>query len=207
MKLNFAYLFLQPLIVRLCRAGHYPQGRRGKMQKNLVVVAALGVMLQTASAESWNCQLSNHSGPWQTDGADILGPLMRYAIVRDTPDALVGLSDPIGGRMDMVVLNRRSLVMQTLSVGLDGDVGPRDTGRCARAETVRGETARGETSTSPVRPVIRSLARQAQNLATQGFTTAANLKLVEAEGERRLTPEENRLIAQVRAYIATKPRR
>jgi hypothetical protein len=174
------------------------------MRKILGGAAALLMALPGAAwAESWNCQLSTHAGLWQTDGADIVGPLggLRYPIVRDTPDMLVGLSEPAGRRMEMVVLNRRSLAIQTVGVGLDGDAGPRDSGHCARADTASA------VATSQVRPLIRGLARQAQNLASQGYTTAASLKLVEAEGERHLTPEENRLIAQVRAYIASKPRR
>jgi hypothetical protein len=174
------------------------------MKRYLACVVTCGVLIaisQAASAESWNCQLSGRAGLWQTDGADLVGPLgaLRYPIVRDVPDFLVGLSEPAGGRMEMVVLNRRSFVIQTVSMGLNGEAGARDTGRCTRADTAAAIVE--------VRPLIRSLARQAQNLASQGYTTAANLKLVEAEGEHRLTPEENRLIAQVRAYIATKPRR
>ena len=132
------------------------------MQMNLMAVAALGAMLQAASAEAWNCQLSNHSGLWQADGADLVGPLggLRYPIVRDTSDMLVGLSEPAGRRMEMVVLNRRSLSIQTVSVGLDGDAGARDAGHCDRADTTSA------VAVSQVRPLIRSLARQAQNLVS-----------------------------------------
>lgn len=172
------------------------------MKTYLIAAAALAVLTQAASAESWNCQLPSHAGLWLTDGGDLVGPTgARYPVVRDESDMLVGLSE--GPRMEMVVLNRRTLVMQT--VFADGSA--RDTGRCMRPMPGTPAAAAAVAAGSEIRPVIRSLARQAHNLASQGYTTAASLKLIEAQGERRITAEESRLIAQERAYIATKPRR
>ncbi len=146
------------------------------MHKKIIGAAAFVVFtfdVSAASAESWNCQLAVHNGLWQTDGADLIGPAMRYTIVRDTPDVLVGLSE--GRRIEMVVLNRRSWRCRRWSWGWMATA--------ARATPAAAPALTPPAPSPPpqVRPLIRSLARQAQNLASQGYTTAANLKLVEAE--------------------------
>jgi hypothetical protein len=162
------------------------------------------------AAEAWDCQFSGHGGVWQVDGSDLVAPpssgATRFPIVRNTPDALVALTEEFSGRrFELVVVDRRKLTLKILLLGLDADSEQREVGRCAVPDVHAVQAA--HTAMGDVRNRVRELVRQARSLADRGYTTSANLKLTEAQGSDRLTPDETQLIAQTRQYVATKPRR
>ena len=55
-----------------------------------------------------------------------------------------------------------------------------------------------------VRPQVRSLLKQAENLAAQGYYRPAMVKVRETDAIDRKTPDELGLIAQMRQYIVAK---
>jgi hypothetical protein len=163
-----------------------------------------------AMAEAWNCQFPGHGGLWRIDGSDLVAPAAsgatRFAIVRNTSDSLVALSDEFAGRrFELVTLDRRKLGIRISILGMDGNAEQHESGTCAMPDA-RAAAAAQAVSAS-VRPRIRALVKQAQNLSDQGFTTAANLKLTEAAGFEHVTPEESQLIGQMRQAVAARPRR
>jgi hypothetical protein len=170
----------------------------------------LSLIAVPALAESWNCQFPGHGGLWRIDGTDLVAPAAsgatRFAIVRNTSDSLVALSDEFTGRrFELVTLDRRKLGIRISMLGMEGGGEQHETGTCT-APDARTAAAAQAVSAS-VRPRIRALVKQAQGLADQGFTSAANLKLIEAAGFEHVTPEENQLIGQARLVVAAKPRR
>jgi hypothetical protein len=170
----------------------------------------LSLIAVPALAESWNCQFPGHGGLWRIDGTDLVAPATsgatRFAVVRNTPDSLVALSDEFSGRrFELVTLDRRKLGIRISMMGMEGNAEQRETGTCAVPDARTAAVAQAVSAS--VRPRIRALVKQAQNLANQGFTTAANLKLTEAAGFEHVTPEENQLIGQMRQVVAAKPRR
>jgi hypothetical protein len=165
----------------------------------LAAQPALGV-------EAWDCQMPGHGGVWQIDGNELVAPGAgtRFPIVRNTPDAVVALTEG-GRRFELAILDRRRLTIKILLFGLDANTEQREVGTCAVPDTHAVAAAR--TALGNVRPRIRDLVKQAQGLADRGFTTAAGLKLTEAQGFERVTPDEAQLIGQMRQYVAAKPRR
>jgi len=162
------------------------------------------------AAEVWACQFPGHGGVWQVDGSDLVAPpssgSTRFPIVRNTQDALVALTEEFSDRrFELVVVDRRRMTIKILLLGLDAGSEQRETGTCALPDTRAAQAAR--TAIGDVRNRVRELVRQARSLADRGYTTSANLKLTEAQGSDRLTPDEAQLIAQARQYIAAKPRR
>lgn len=156
------------------------------------------------------CQFPGHGGVWQVDGNDLVAPASsgstRFPIVRSSPDALVALTEEFSGRrFEMVVVDRSKLTIKILLLGLDTDGEQREIGRCTVPDMRAAQTARA--AMGEVRSRVRELVQQARSLADRGYTTSANLKLTEAQGSERLTPDEAQLIAQARQYVATKPRR
>lgn len=163
-----------------------------------------------AAAEAWDCQFPGHAGVWQVDGDELVAPASsgstRFPIVRNTPDAVVALTEEFAGRrFELVVVDRRKLTIKLLLLGLDANSEQREVGSCSLPDTRSAAAAR--TAIGDVRHHIRDLVKQAQGLADRGYTTAANLKLTEAQGSDRLTPDESQLISQMRQYVAAKPRR
>jgi hypothetical protein len=180
------------------------------MPKLAFVVPLLLSACPALAAEAWDCQFPGHGGVWQVDGSDLVAPptsgSTRFPIVRNTPDALVALTEEFSGRrFEMVVVDRRKLAIKILLLGLDADSEQRETGRCTVPDVRAAQTARA--AMGEVRNRVRELVRQARSLADRGYTTSANLKLTEAQGSDRLTSDESQLIAQARQYVATKPRR
>jgi len=162
------------------------------------------------AAEVWDCRFPGHGGVWQVDGNELVAPpssgSSRFPIVRNTPDAIVALTEEFAGRrFELVMLDRRKLTIKILLMGLDTDSEQRETGTCAVPQA--RSVAAAKAAMGEVRHRIRDLVRQAQSLADRGYTTSANLKLTEAEGFERLTPDESQLIGQTRQYVAAKPRR
>ena len=165
---------------------------------------------QALAAEAWDCQFPGHAGVWQVDGSDLVAPASsgstRFPIVRNTPDALVALTEEFSGRrFEMVVLDRRMRTIKILLLGLDANSEQRETGTCSSPDARAAAAAR--TAIGEVRHRVRELVQQAQSLADRGYTTAANLKLTEAQGLEHLTQDEAQLIGQTRQYVAAKPRR
>jgi hypothetical protein len=161
-------------------------------------------------AEAWNCQFPGHGGVWQIDGNDLIAPASsgatRFPIIRNTPDAVAALSEEFSGRhFELVVIDRRKMAIKILLMGLDANSEQRELGNCTVPDANAAAAAR--TAAGDVRHRIRDLVKQAQGLADGGYTTAANLKLTEAQGLERITPDEIQLIGQMRQYVAAKPRR
>jgi hypothetical protein len=161
-------------------------------------------------AEAWNCQFPGHGGVWQIDGSDLVAPASsgstRFPVVRNTPDALVALTEEFAGRrFELVILDRRKLSIKILLVNLEEGSEQREAGSCAIPDARAAAAAR--TAVGDVRHRIRDLVQQAESLANRGYTSAANLKLTEAQGFERLTADESQLIGQMRQYVAAKPRR
>jgi len=130
----------------------------------------------------------------------------RFPVVRNTPDALVALTEEFSGRrFELVVLDRRKLSIKILLINLEANSEQREAGTCALPDARTAAVARN--AMGEVRRRIRDLVQQAESLANRGYTTAANLKLTEAQGFERLTADESQLIGQMRQYVATKPRR
>jgi len=155
-------------------------------------------------------EFSGHGGVWQLDGSDLVAPASsgstRFPVVRNTPDALVALTEEFSGRrFELVVLDRRKLSIKILLINLEANSEQREAGTCALPDARTAAVARN--AMGEVRRRIRDLVQQAESLANRGYTTAANLKLTEAQGFERLTADESQLIGQMRQYVATKPRR
>jgi hypothetical protein len=163
-----------------------------------------------SGAEAWNCQFPGHGGVWQIDGSDLVAPpssgSTRFPVVRNTPDALVALTEEFSGRrFEMVVLDRRKLLIRILLVNLEANGEQREAGSCTMPDARAAAEARS--AVGDVRRRIRDLVQQAESLANRGYTSAADLKLTEAQGFERLTADESQLIGQMRQYVAAKPRR
>ena len=163
------------------------------------------------AAEAWNCQFPGHGGIWQVDGGDLVAPVSsgstRFPIVRNSPDALVALTEEFSGRrFELVVLDRTRLTIKLVLMNLETNSEQREAGTCAIPDARVAAAARSA-AVGDVRKRVRELVRQAESLANRGYTTSANLKLTEAQGSERLTPDESRLISDMRTYVATKPRR
>jgi len=161
-------------------------------------------------AEAWNCQFPGHGGVWQLDGSDLVAPASsgstRFPVVRNTPDAVVALTEEFAGRrFELVVLDRRKLSIKVLLLDLETNSEQREAGNCALPDARAAQVARN--AMGDVRRRVRDLVQQAESLANRGYTTAANLKLTEAQGSERLTDDESQLIGRMRQYVATKPRR
>lgn len=161
-------------------------------------------------AEAWNCQFPGHGGVWQLDGSDLVAPSSsgstRFPVVRNTPDAVVALTEQFSGRrFELVVLDRRKLSIKILLLNLETNSEQREIGNCALPDARSVQVARN--AMGDVRRRVRDLVQQAESLANRGYTTAANLKLTEAQGFERLTEDESQLIGRMRQYVATKPRR
>lgn len=174
---------------------------------------ALPLLLPASAAwadDAWNCQFPGHGGVWQVDGNELVAPSSsgsaRFPIVRNSSDSLVALSEEFSGRrFEMVVVDRRKLTIKILLLGLDADSEQREVGHCTLPDA--RATAAARTVMGEVRHRVRELVQQARSLADRGYTTSANLKLTEAQGLERLTPDEAQLIAETRQYVASKPRR
>ena len=174
-----------------------------------LLVAALIVVAAPAYADVWNCSVGAHAGIWQTDGAELVVPSpagpRRLTIASDTIDSIVAVNG-VGRHVEIAVIDRRRLQARYQTVELDGLPEQREVGACA-LPTARVAAQARTTVSANVRPRVRKLVAEARNLADQGFTTAANLKLTEAQGFERITPEESALIGDMRAYVGNKPRR
>lgn len=162
------------------------------------------------AAEAWNCQVTGHGGIWQVDGGDLVAPASsgstRFSIVRNTSDALVALTkEATGRRVELIVIDRGRLMIRILSMSLDSDNEQRQAGTCSVPDARAASAAR--TAAGDVRRRLRDLVQQAESLASRGYTTAADLKLLEAQGFQRLTADESQLIGRARQYVASKPRR
>jgi hypothetical protein len=173
------------------------------------------LLLLTASqpawaAEAWNCQFPGHGGVWQLDGSDLVAPASsgstRFPVVRNTSDALVALTEEFSGRrFELVVLDRRKLSIRILLLNLEANSEQREAGSCTIPDAPTAAVARS--AMGEVRRRVRDLVQQAESLANRGYTTAANLKLTEAQGVERLSADESQLISKMRLYVSTKPRR
>lgn len=172
------------------------------------LAAALLTLATPAWADAWNCQLPTHAGIWQIDGAELVVPTPggphRLNIASDTPDSLVAVNG-VGRHVEIAVLDRRRLQARYQIMDLDGLPDQRETGACALPD--RRVVAEARAAVANVRPRVRKLVAEARNLADQGYTTSANLKLTEAEGFDNVTPQERALIGEMRGYVAGKPRR
>ena len=153
--------------------------------------------------------MPNHAGLWQTNGGDLVVPSpagpRRLTIASDSVDSIVAVND-VGRHVEIAVIDRRRLQARYQTIELDGLPDQRETGACA-LPTARVAAQARSVASANVRPRVRKLVAEARSLADQGFTTAANLKLTEAQGFDRVTPEENALIGEMRGYVASKPRR
>jgi len=179
------------------------------MTKSVFILLVLTAQ-PALGGEAWDCQFPGHGGVWQVDGSDLVAPASsgatRFPIIRNTPDAIVALTEELSGRrFELVIIDRRKMAIKVLLMGLDANSEQREMGNCALPNNRAAAAAR--TAVGDVRRRIRDLVRQAQSLADQGYTTAANLKLTEAQGFERVTPDEAQLIGQMRLYVAAKPRR
>jgi hypothetical protein len=164
----------------------------------------------SAAADAWNCQFNGHGGIWQVSGNDLVAPATsgstHFAIVRQSDDAIIAVSNEFQGRhFETVALDRRRLAIRIFLFDLDGSPDQQQTGQCTRLDS--GAPVAARSVDDNIRTSIRKLVRQAQNLANQGFITAANVKLDEAQDTERITPQEAELISQTKAYVASKPRR
>src|SRR3569833_1951000 len=118
------------------------------MMKLAFALLLLLLPVQTAvAAEAWNCQFPGHGGVWQVDGSDLVAPpasgATRFPIVRNTPDALVALTEEFSGRrFEMVVVDRRKLTIKILLLGLDADSEQREVARCTVPDMRAAQTAR-----------------------------------------------------------------
>jgi hypothetical protein len=162
------------------------------------------------AADAWICQLSGQSGIWQIDGGDLVAPASaggaRIPVLRNSTNSLAALSEELGGpRYELVVIDRRRMSIKRVTVGSDPGSEVRESGRCTIPDTRTAAVA--QAAVGAVRPRIRELVRQAKSLADRGYTTSANLKLTEAAGFDRISPDEVQLISQMRQYVAAKPRR
>ncbi len=171
-------------------------------------LAALLALAAPASADVWSCQLPSHAGIWQTDGNELVVPspagARRLTIASDTIDSIVAVNG-VGRHIEIAVIDRRRLQARYQTVELDGQPEQREAGACAPPD--RRVAVQARAAVANVRPRVRKLVSEARNLADQGFTTAANLKLTEAQGFERITPEETALIGDMRGYVAARPRR
>lgn len=172
------------------------------------VALALLTLATPAWADAWNCQLPTHAGIWQVDGGELVVPApggaRRLNIASDTPDSLVAVSS-VGRHVEIAVFDRRRLQARYQTIALDGLPDQQEAGGCVLPG--RRVAAEARAVVASVRPRVRKLVTEARNLADQGYTTAANLKLVEAEGFDGITSQERALIGDMRTYVASKPRR
>jgi hypothetical protein len=175
---------------------------------------ALLLLLLTAApalgAEAWKCQFPGHGGVWQLDGGDLVAPASsgstRFPVVRNTPDALVALTEEFSGRRyELVALDRRQLSIKIILINLETNSDQREAGTCTLPDARVAAQARS--AIGDVRRRVRDLVEQAESLANRGYTTAALAKLTEAQNSERLTPDESQLVAKMRQYVAAKPRR
>jgi hypothetical protein len=163
-----------------------------------------------AAADAWNCQFNGHGGIWQVTGNDLVAPATsgstHFPIAQQSDDAIIAVSNEFQGRhFETVALDRRRMAIRIFLFDLDGSSDQQQTGQCTR---LTGNAAVAAQSVDEnIRSTIRKLVREAQNLANQGFITAANVKLDEARDSERITPKEAEVISQMRAYIASKPHR
>lgn len=181
------------------------------MNRFLLVSCLFLLPASAASAvEAWDCRFPGHAGIWQVDGGELVAPpssgSTRFPIVRNTADALVALTEEFSGRrFEMIVLDRRRLSIKILLLGLDANNEQREDGACSLPASQA--VAAAQSAMGNIRHRIRDLVGQARSLADRGYTTSATLKLAEAAGFDRVTPDEAQLIAQTREYVAAKPRR
>ena len=164
----------------------------------------------SAAADAWSCQFNGHGGIWQVIGNDLVAPVgsgsTHFPVVQQNDDAIIALSNEFQGRhFELVTLDRRRLAIRIFRFDLDGSPDQQQTGQCTRPDGNAAAAARAVDDS--IRTSIRKLAREAQNLANQGFTTAANVKLGEARDTERITPEEVEFINKMQATIASKPHR
>jgi hypothetical protein len=164
----------------------------------------------SATADAWNCQFNGHGGIWQVIGNDLVAPATsgstHFPIAQQSDDAIIALSNEFQGRhFETVALDRRRMAIRIFLFDLDGSPDQQQTGQCTRLDGNAAMSARSVDDN--IRSSIRKLVREAQNLANQGFVTAANVKLDEARDSERITPQEAELIGQMKAYVASKLRR
>jgi hypothetical protein len=164
----------------------------------------------SAAADAWNCQFNGHGGIWQVTGNDLVAPATsgstHFPIVQQSDDAIIALSNEFQGRhFEMVAFDRSHLMIRVFLFDLDGSPSQQEAGQCTRLAGNAAVAARPVDD--DIRSSIRKLVREAQNLANQGFITAANVKLDEARDSERITPQEAAFISQMKAYIASKPHR
>src|SRR5215469_1959020 len=164
----------------------------------------------SAEADAWNCQFNGHGGIWQVIGNYLVAPATsgstHFPIAQQSDDAIIAVSNEFQGRhFETVTLDRRRMAIRIFLFDLDGSPDQQQTGQCTRLDGNAAMAARSVDDN--VRSSIRKLVREAQNLANQGFITAANVKLDEARDSERMTPQEAEFISQMKAYVASKPHR
>jgi hypothetical protein len=162
------------------------------------------------AADAWDCRFPGHAGIWQVDGGELVAPASsgatRFPIVRNTSNAVVALAEELSdGRFEMVMVDRRSLSIKILLLGLDANNEQHEEGICS-LPGVRAIAA-AQANMGNIRHLIRDLVRQARSLADRGYTASAALKLTEAAGLEHITPDETQLITQTRQYVTAKQRR
>jgi hypothetical protein len=161
----------------------------------------------SAAADAWNCQFNTRGGIWHVSGNDLVAPATsgstHFAIAQQSDDAIIAVSNEFQGRhFETVALDRRRLTIRIFLFDLDGSRDQQQTGQCTRLDANAAVAARSVDDN--IRTSIRKLVREAQNLASQGFITAANVKLDEARDTERITPQEAELISQTKAYVASR---
>ncbi len=175
--------------------------------KRTAIVALLALAATPALAQvsdNWNCTVGNRAWHWSIDGDTLAGSAadvgrVRMPIVKSSDDAVLALSGALAGRRyQLVMIDRLKLGIRIVTLGLDSDVEDRQAGVCSVQGT---RPAAPPENVATVRPRIRKLMGEAQNLVNQGFYDAALTKVNEANAFKQLTAEESASIGQMRQYV------
>lgn len=174
--------------------------------------------------EAWNCRTASGPQRWEVQGSELvtdmtgLPPAMtRLPIVRNSDDTVMAVSEEYAGRRyEVVLIDKRKPALKVITLGVE--TAPlSDSGTCisgfARPAARMPEpvaalpgrpVAAPPAMVATVRPQVRSLLKQAENLAGQGYYRPAMVKVRETDAIDRKTPDELGLIAQMRHYIVAK---
>lgn len=197
-----------------------------------ILLAALVLAPAAAEAapalEAWNCRTASGAQRWEVQGGELvtdmagLPPTMtRLPIVKNSDDTVMAVSDEYAGRRyEVVLIDKRKPALKVITLGVEtaplSDGGACVSGFARPAARVPAPVAApvaalpGRPVTAPppmvatVRPQVRSLLKQAENLAAQGYYRPAMVKVRETDAIDRKTPDELGLITQMRQYIVAK---
>lgn len=191
------------------------------------LVLAAAPAFAAPALERWNCRLSSGAQNWAVDGemlvTDMAGlpiAMTRLPIVKNSDDVVMAVSDEYAGRrFEIVLIDKLKMTIRITTLAVESGAQGSDSGVCVSGFSrgappphmppVAGAARRAAPpppapTFAAVRPRIRQLLQQAENLTAQGFYDAALRKVRETDEIDRHSPEENALIAQTRAYVMQK---